>query len=82
MTNRVKVQGVKRIRITGEFIRLDALLKYAAIASTGGEAKMMIQSGDVFVGGEPCLMRGKKIPPGSLVRYGADTLLITQNADK
>ena len=66
----VKLNGVRRIAITGEFIRLDALLKFASIASTGGEAKAMIQNGEVFVGREPCLMRGKKIRPGDVIRYG------------
>jgi len=74
---KVKLPGIKRIGITGEYIRLDALLKYASIASTGGEAKYIIQSGDVFVGGEPCMMRGKKIRPGDVVRYDRDTLLVT-----
>jgi len=73
---KVKVRGVRRINISGEFIRLDALLKYAAIVSTGGEAKILIQSGEVFVGGEPCTMRGKKIRPGDVVRYGKDFLLV------
>ena len=56
--------------ISGEFIRLDALMKFASITSSGGEAKQMIQDGDVFVDGEQCAMRGKKIRPGSLVRCG------------
>ena len=66
---RVKLQGVKRVRITGDFIRLDALLKFASVAATGGEAKMLIQSGMVFVGGSPCMQRGRKIKPGEIVIY-------------
>jgi len=73
---KVRVHGVRRIRIEGDFIKLDALLKFAALASTGGEAKVMIQSGEVFVDGEPCLLRGKKIKSGSIVRYGGDVLVI------
>ena len=75
---KVKLKGARRISISGEFIRLDALLKYAAIASTGGEAKVLIQSGEVFVGGEPCTMRSKKIRPGDIVRQGKTTLLINR----
>jgi len=75
---KVKLNGVKRIDITGDFIRLDALLKYASIVSTGGEAKMLIQSGEVYVGGEPCLMRGRKLKQDDVVRYGEDTVIVRQ----
>ena len=73
---RVKLSGVRRISIAGEYIRLDTLLKLAAITSTGGEAKVLIQNGEVFVGGEICAMRGKKIRSGDVVRYGKNTLLV------
>jgi ribosome-associated protein len=64
------------VEITGEFIRLDALLKFAAIAETGGEAKLMIQEGEVSVNGDICLQRGKKIRPGDIVRLKNTALLI------
>jgi len=75
---KIKLRGVRQILITGDFIRLDALLKYASVASSGGEAKAMIQNGDVFVRGEPCLQRGRKIKHGEVVRYGSDSLLVKQ----
>lgn len=53
--------------ITTEFIKLDALLKFAGIADTGGHAKELVQSGMVKVNGEVCTMRGKKIRPGDTV---------------
>ena len=65
----MKIQGVRRINIAGEFIRLDALLKYAAVTSTGGEAKIMIQNGDVYVNHVCCISRGKKIKPGDIIAY-------------
>ena len=74
--SKVKLQGIRRIGIVGEYIKLDALLKFSAIASTGGEAKLLIQSGKVFVGTRPCLERGKKIRHGSVVRCGQDVLLV------
>jgi len=73
---KVKLRGVRNIYIAGEFIKLDALLKFAGLASTGGEAKIIIQSGEVYVGGERCTMRGKKIRRGDAVRYGGGTLLV------
>ncbi|MBQ0084479.1 MAG: RNA-binding S4 domain-containing protein [Clostridiales bacterium] len=56
------------ISIKEDFIKLDSLLKYANITSTGGEAKMLIADGKVTVNGEVCLMRGKKIRSGDTVK--------------
>ena len=50
-----------------EFIKLGDLLKFASVLPTGGEAKLAIQDGVVYVNGEVCTMRGKKIRPGDKV---------------
>ena len=55
------------IKIDTEFIKLDSLLKLSGIAMTGGQAKIIIQNGDVKVNGEVCTQRGKKIRPGDKV---------------
>ena len=52
------------VEITTEYIRLQDAMKLANAASTGGEAKLMIQEGQILVNGEICLMRGKKLRPG------------------
>ena len=59
----------QKVAITTEFIKLDALLKFAGVAETGGEAKEAVQAGDVKVNGEVCTMRGKKIRPGDDVVF-------------
>ncbi len=59
----------KKIMIDEEFIRLDALLKYAGAVVTGGQAKGIIQSGEVLVNGEVCTMRGKKMRAGDTAVY-------------
>ena len=41
--------------------------KFANAVSTGGEAKIRVQEGEVKVNGEVCTMRGKKIRPGDVV---------------
>ena len=56
------------INITTEFIKLDSLLKFAGLVDTGGEAKELIQNGEVLVNGEVCTMRGKKIRSGDKTR--------------
>ena len=49
---------METITIETEFIKLDALLKFAALTATGGEAKQVITDGMVAVNGETCTMRG------------------------
>jgi len=73
---RIKVKGVRIIYMNGDYIKLDSLLKFAAIVSTGGEAKTRIKRGEVFVGKEINMARGKKIRPGDVVRSGEDVLLV------
>lgn len=57
----------QQIKITTEYIKLEALLKFAGVTETGGEAKQIIQAGEVKVNGEVCEMRGKKLRPGDTV---------------
>lgn len=66
----------ENIAIKTEFIKLDALLKFAGVCETGGIAKEVIQNGDVCVNGEVCTMRGKKIRPGDTVSIDDYTLNI------
>lgn len=65
------------ITITTEFIKLQDLLKFSNLASTGGEAKIVIQEGEVTVNGEVCTMRGKKIRPGDVVSFGGEELTVS-----
>mgnify|MGYP002729071076 FL=1 len=60
---------MENIEITTEYIKLQDLLKLAAAVQTGGEAKLVIQEGDVTVNGEVCTMRGKKLRPGDDVCF-------------
>ena len=53
--------------LEAEFIRLDDLLKLNGCVETGGQAKVLIQSGGVLVDGEVCTMRGKKLRGGEVV---------------
>ncbi|MBR5683858.1 MAG: S4 domain-containing protein YaaA [Ruminococcus sp.] len=66
----------EKIKITTEFIKLDALLKFASLVGSGGEAKQLIQNGEVFVNGEVCTMRGKKIRPGDKVELGGQEVTV------
>ena len=65
------------ITITTEFIKLQDLLKLANLVGTGGEAKIVIQEGEVCVNGEVCTMCGKKIRPGDTVAYDGEELTVS-----
>ncbi|MBQ9411763.1 MAG: RNA-binding S4 domain-containing protein [Oscillospiraceae bacterium] len=68
---------MEEIAITTEFIRLDALLKFAGAVGTGGEAKVRIAGGEVSVNGAVCTQRGKKLYPGDSVSLDGSSYHIT-----
>lgn len=70
------------IPIRGEFIKLDALMKFASLTASGGEAKMAIGDGLVSVNGEVCTMRGKKIRPGDVVSFCGQELSVRTYEDQ
>ena len=63
-----------KIKISDDFIRLDTLLKLAGITETGGQAKFIIQNGEVRLNGEICTMRGKKVYSGDKAEYKSITV--------
>ena len=69
---------MEKILINTEFIKLESLLKFAALVGTGGEAKVIISEGMVKVNGEVCTMRGKKIYPGDKVDFDRFSLEVTK----
>ena len=64
------------IPINTEFIKLEALLKLANVVSSGGEAKVLIQDGQVTVNGEVCTQRGRKLRPGDVAVLGDAVLTV------
>ena len=67
---------MEKIAIETEFIKLDALLKFAALVGTGGEAKYVISEGMVKVNGEVCTMRGKKLRQGDRVSLNGQDVVV------
>ena len=63
---------MEEIIIDTEFIKLDSLLKYAAVVQTGADAKFFISEGLVFVDGVVETRRGRKIYDGMTVKILAD----------
>ena len=56
--------------LRGDHITLDALLKAAGLATSGGDAKILIQQGGVQVNGEVDVRRGRKLRAGDEVAVG------------
>ena len=67
----------RTVSIQTEYIKLDSLLKFAALCMSGGEAKEQIAQGRVHVNGQICTPRGKKCYPGDRVTFQGVTVEIT-----
>ncbi len=67
---------IRKISIAEDFIRLDSALKLAGLVSTGGHAKIVIQSGEVKVNDTVCTMRGKKLRSGDRVEFEGEAFVI------
>lgn len=57
-------------------IRLGQLLKFAGLADTGGEAKLLLADGAVLVNGEPESRRGRTVRPGDVVEVDGDAVRV------
>lgn len=57
------------MKIDTQYIKLDSFLKAVNAVSSGGEAKVVIASGEVCVNGEIELRRGRKLYPGDNVNF-------------
>jgi len=69
---------METIEISTEYIKLDAFLKFAGCAGTGGEAKLIIEDGAVRVNGQVCLQRGKKLRPGDEVEIDGESYAVAE----
>ena len=55
--------------MTNEQIRLDQFLKLVGVVMSGGEAKHLIQGGEVQLNGIVETRRSKKLAPGDVVTF-------------
>ena len=55
-------------------ITLGQALKATGIAGTGGEAKVLVQMGEVLVNGEVERRRGRRLREGDVVEVGEERL--------
>ena len=59
-----------------EPLRLDHFLKTRGVADTGGQAKLLIQAGEVIVNGVVDTRRRKKLLPGDVVEVRGKRLVV------
>ena len=60
---------MKEFILTGDFIELVRLIKLLGYAETGGQAKLMIEQGEVFVNGQPEYRKRAKLRVGDVVEF-------------
>ena len=57
-------------------IRLDQFMKLSGLAQSGGQAKFMVQHGEVSVNGAVETRRTRKLHPGDTVSVGEDSVQV------
>lgn len=60
----------------GEYIKLDQFMKLANLVESGGQAKVLIQGGQVKVNGEVETRRGRKLRQGDAVEFAGELLVV------
>lgn len=58
------------------FLTLNDMIKLSGIAQTGGQAKVLIQAGDVKVNGEVETRRKRKLKQGDVVEVAGEEYLL------
>lgn len=65
-----------KLRADDEFIKLGQALKAVNMVSSGVEAKIVIQDGQVLVNGEIDTRRGKKLYDGDTFTFQGETVKV------
>ena len=58
------------------FIKLDSFMKWQNMIDSGGQAKIVIQNGEVKVNGKNETHRGRKLVDGDKVTYNGQTIVV------
>ncbi len=65
---------MRKVDITREPVELHKMLKFEGLVSTGGEAKLLIGSGQVTVNGEVETRRRRKMVDGDIIEFRGERL--------
>ncbi len=69
---------MENITIRDDFIKLGQALKLAGLVSSGIEAKIVIQDGEVKVNGETDTRRGRKLYTGDTFEYNGQQVMVNK----
>lgn len=76
------MQVKEEIVIRDASIRLGQLLKLAGMAESGGEAKQIIQAGEVKVNGLVETKRGRQLLAGDVVELAGRLVIVRKKEDQ
>ena len=66
------------LKLRDEFIKLGQAMKAAGIVSSGIDAKMLIQDGQVTINGEVETRRGRKLYDGDVFEFEGDEVRVVK----
>lgn len=69
---------MEELKLRDEFIKLGQAMKTAGIVSSGIDAKMLIQDGQVTVNGEVETRRGKKLYDGDVFEFEGEEFKVVK----
>lgn len=67
---------MREVEITNEPVELYKILKFEGMASSGGEAKLVIEQGQVLVNGAVETRKRKKIVSGDVIEFNNEKIQI------
>ena len=69
---------MEELKLRDEFIKLGQAMQAAGIVSSGIDAKMLIQDGQVTVNGEVETRRGKKLYDGDVFEFEGEEFKVVK----
>ena len=67
---------MREVEITTEPVELYKILKFEGMTSSGGEAKLVIEQGQVLVNGKVETRKRKKIISGDIIEFASEKISI------
>ena len=73
--------AMREVEINKEPVELYKILKFEGLVSSGGQAKLMIADGQVFLNGKTETSKRKKIVSGDVIKFGDEEIKVKLCAD-
>jgi len=67
---------MREVELITEPVELYKILKFEGMASSGGEAKQLIEQGQVLVNGSVETRKRKKITSGDIIEYASEKIQV------